>query len=189
MVSYKKSDLWKALLLIAMIAAAFWFSFRTLRNAGGPRQAPIPGAPTRTAGPAGQQARVDPTSEMFAPRERPTSQLLVRAHAAPDPFRPYLSLMPARAAALAKAAATRKITSVPPTAAEEVMTQLRLVGIISGVRPTAVLVGADGHHYVRQGDTVPGGWRVGQIDQRSVVLTKGTSRARLGLQREPTPTK
>lgn len=145
----------------------------------------------RPPGPPGQPvSRLASTLPPRCSRPRaPHLQLLVRAHAAPDPFRPYLSLMPARAAALAKAAATRKITSVPPTAAEEVMTQLRLVGIISGVRPTAVLVGADGHHYVRQGDTVPGGWRVGQIDQRSVVLTKGTSRARLGLQREPTPTK
>jgi len=188
-VTFKKGDLWKALLLITLIGAAFWFSFRTLRSASGPRQASSPEAPAQVAGPAGKQVRVDPSTELFAPRERPTTQLLIRAHSAPDPFRPYLSLLPATAAAVAKATAARKVTSVAPTAAEELAIQLRLVGIISGVRPTAVLVGADGHHYLRQGDIVPGGWRVAQIDQRGVLLTKGSARARLGLKKEAAPTK
>jgi hypothetical protein len=188
-VAYKKGDLWKALLLITMIAAAFWFSFRTLRNASGARPTPAPGSLAGAIGPAGEQALVDPSIELFAPRERPTTQLLIRAHAAPDPFRPYLSLLPVQAAALAKAAAAKKATPTVPSAAEEVAAHLRLVGIISGVRPTAVLVGGDGHHYVRQGDTLPGGWRIAQVDQRGVILTKGSARARLGLQKEPAPTK
>lgn len=188
MVTYKKGDLWKALLLITMIAAAFWFSFRTLRNASGTRPAVPPvGAPQVPRSVGSQPTRPDVSSEMFAPRERPTTQLLMRAHAAPDPFRPYASTLPEATGAAVRSAAPKETPSAPPTPSAETMTQLRLVGVISGAHPTAVLVGADGHHYVRQGDDVAGGWRVAQVEQRSVLLTKGGSRARLALRRQEAP--
>jgi hypothetical protein len=191
-ITYRKSDLWKVFILVVLIAGTFWFSFRTIMKAGGPRPAPARATQVGAVQPGGPSDVVAGASEMFASRERPTTQLLIRAHSAQDPFKPYLSFSPPQLAPAANrpaSAAAPKAAPVRITAADELATQLRLVGIISGVRPTAVLVGADGHHYVQVGDSLPGGWRVGQIDQRGVALTKGANHARLALKKEVSRTK
>jgi len=182
MITYKKSDLWKAAILIVLIVAALRFSFRTIMNAGGPR----PSVRAR------QQAENQPSgrgvasagSEMFAPRDHGITQLIARARSVADPFRPYASMLPASAARTPAAtpAPQARPKAEPPKA--EAQTQLRLVGLVSGARPTAVLVSADGHHYVRVGDALPGGWRLAEVSQRSVLLTKGKERARLQLQKQ-----
>ena len=184
MVTYKKGDLWKALILIALIVAAFWFVFRTVMKANPRAQAT---ALQQAAGQPGAQNganTVNASTEMFAPRDRGVTQLLARARVAPDPFRPYASLLPpppVKPTPTASPAQQKAQAERPqPSEAE---TQLRLVGLLFGARPSAVLVGADGHHYVRVGDDLPGGWRLAQIDQRSVTLTKGGQRARLQLRK------
>jgi hypothetical protein len=189
MVTYKKGDLWKAAILILVIGTVLWYSFRTVLRSARPEGAPRIATRAGTQ-PSGQQA-AGTASEMFAPRAQGVGQLLVRAHAAPDPFRPYLSLLPAteaQAVAAASAPPPRTDAGEQAPKIEAAVLQLRLVGVVWGARPTAALVGGDGHHFARVGDSLPGGWRLAQIDQRGVVLTKGRERASLQLQKEPAPT-
>jgi hypothetical protein len=182
MITHKKSDLWKAGILIALIVATFWFSFRTIMKAGSPP--PTVNADQQAGSQPAGQAIISAGNEMFAPRDHAVTQLIARARSVADPFRPYASMLPAPAtnAPAVSPAPQSRPRAAPPKAETE--TRLRLVGLVSGVRPTAVLISDDGHHYARAGDSLPGGWRLAEVSQGSVVLTKGKERARLLLRKQ-----
>lgn len=185
--TYRKGDLWKAVVLLALIGGAFWFSFRTLMSAGRGSAGTAPAAASRTAATADKAAQETPAAgtEMFAARERATGALLVRARTVPDPFRPYatVTVEPERAAS----APPRASAAPPPVQVGEV--KLRLVGIVVGTQPIAVLVGGEQgegttrRYFVRPGDTVADGWRVAEVRGQHVVLSKGRERATLSLAR------
>lgn len=173
--SYRKGDVWKIALLLMFIVAAFWFSFHNIMRARGPRR-PGPSA-SQAQAPARAQEQQLSGEEMFAPRQRATSERLARAHAAPDPFRPYVSLAPGGSPEPADSPAPASADSSPAPAAPAA--PFRLVGFVRGSHPLAVLVSEDDHHYVVRGDSLPDGWKVSAMDQRSVLLAKGSARVRL----------
>lgn len=189
--TYKKEDLPKAILLVVLIIATFWLSFHFLLGPGASPARPKQLAAARTA--PGTPAPAAAGEELFAPREHSTSELLARAQSSPDPFRPavvadVVHTAPEPRAAAAAAPPRPKEKAPAPTALPQGPT-LRLVGVISsGARPTAVLVGDDGRHYVQIGDSVSGGWRVLRLGPRSIELAKGQQHATLTLTREQAPT-
>jgi len=181
MMGYRRGDAWKIAALLVLIVAAFAVSFRTLGRAMSPRPRPVqtpPILPPRTDGQPGARG-----SEMFAPRQQATSHLLIRAHAARDPFQPYLTLPGPDRPTKRGSASTRSSASAQPAETQEL--GFRLVGVVLSTHPMAALVSQDKHYYLRVGDSLPEGWRVSHIDQRGVALVKGQSRVRLTLAREP----
>lgn len=176
--TYRKGDLPKIIILVVLIAATACFSIYIFRGAA-PAPAKVPVAAKSAAATAAGE-------HLFAPREHSTSDLLLRAQAAPDPFKPYVTQDVVRArpvpagpgeerTAAAPAPASR---ALPPIATED---SLRLVGIVSGSRPMAVLVASDGRYYARPGDLLPTGWRLARLTARTAELTKGKDRRTLTL--------
>ncbi len=180
--TYKKEDLPKVIILVVLIVATFWVSFHYILGANAPRA-----SRPASRGSASAQAIGAPglTAELFAPREHSSSELLARAHRAPDPFKPYVTAEVARPAPNPpRAASSRRRAEpvIPPETADN--PGLRLAGIVQGNTPMAVLIGEDRRMYVRTGETLPSGWRVLRVGTRTAELGKGRIRVTLDLSRE-----
>jgi Tfp pilus assembly protein PilP len=175
MIKYKSGDLWKVIVLVILIAATFSLSFRFILTSGlkphGPARPPQAASQTdpKSAGP-----------ELFVQRAQPTSELLGRARAAADPFRPYVTAASQSSAVPAAPAVPRSGGTLPPLR-DPSQTEFRLVGVISGTYPLAVIAAEGSRHFVRVGETLPSGWRVAKLDDDSVLLAKGQDRITLSL--------
>jgi len=184
--TYKSGDLWKVIGLVVLIAATFLISFRFLRTSG-----VRPAAPPRPPQGAAQAATAPaaPGREMFAQREPPPSELLTRARGADDPFKPYVtaaSTTPSRSNAAA-AAGPKSAGPLPPLRTPQ-EPEYRLVGLVTGSYPLAVIAGDGTRYFVRLGDSLPSGWRISKLDRRSLTLTKGSDSTTLTMAKPPPST-
>lgn len=182
MITYKSGDLWKVIVLVILIAATFSISFRFILTSGLKPHGPA--RPPQTANQTGSRPASGP--ELFAQRAQPTSELLSRARAAADPFRPYVTVASSgsQASAVPAAPAAPKSGGVLPPLHSPSQAEFRLVGVISGSYPLAVIAAEGTRHFVRVGETLPSGWRVAALEPDSVLLTKGRDRLTLSLSEE-----
>jgi hypothetical protein len=181
----RKGDLWKAVALGLATALPVWFIVRTLvaasRPPGGARQSAQIGPsaePERSGGGTGEPR----AARLFAERPRTPTADVARARIAPDPFRPYVSGRPASEEEASGASEEDRAPSPLPSELDG----LRLTGIISGTRePLAALTDGSRHYYVGVGESLPGGWRLIRIGDRSVTLARNGQRVELELSQSP----
>ena len=186
MITYKSGDLWKVIVLVVLIAATFFISFRfILTSVGRPPARPRAAATTPAAG-----AKV-PGTEVFAQRAQPPSELLNRARTAPDPFQPYVTsanavpeeTLPPPAAAPTTPKAAGPLPPLRAPRAEE----WRLVGVVTGTYPLAVISAGETRYFVRAGESLPTGWRVARLDRDAVTLTREGAQVVLKISDEEPP--
>lgn len=185
MITSKKGDLWKAVVLVALISAVVFASVRVVLSSGARPRA-------RARSPQGTASAAAPASgrEMFAQREHPTSELLTRSRKANDPFKGYVT---AAAAAPSPPHTTsgdmsKPALAPPPLHLAAGQPELRLVGLVSGDRPLAVIAGDGTRYFVRVGDSLPSGWRLSKLARCSVSLTRGSENTTLTLEKHPPST-
>lgn len=179
MLKLRKGDIWKAVVLVVLIAATGWFISRTLRQMRGP--APAARAAQGPAEQAQRPAQAPAVKEMFAPRTRDLAAL-AKAASAPDPFRPYVST---ETVAVSTAPSAAKAAPPPPPPAPE-LAGLRLTGVVLGSRPMAVLRSGEERYFLRSGEALPSGWRIARIETRGIALTRGGERVFLEVSKEET---
>jgi len=183
-ITFRKGDLWKAVVLVVLISAVVFASVRVVLSSGVKPRA-------RARSPQGIAPTAAPASgrEMFAPREHPTSELLTRSRKANDPFKSYVTA--SAAAPSPSHAATGGLSKpafAPPPLRLAGQPDLRLVGLVSGVHPLAVIAGDGTRYFVRVGDSLPSGWRLSKLEYRSVSLTRGSENTTLTMQKHPPST-
>ena len=182
MITYKRGDLWKVLVLVILIAATFSLSFRFLLTPGLRPHTPV--CAPQTAEQASDKPATGP--QLFAQRGQPTSELLGRARASADPFRPYVmaaSASPHPSATPAASPAPQSGGTLPPVQAVA-QSPLRLVGLVTGTYPLAVISGDDTRYFVRVGESLPSGWKLAKLDDSSALLVKDGDRLTLSLSEE-----
>ncbi|NIM05348.1 MAG: hypothetical protein GTO55_04510 [Armatimonadetes bacterium] len=179
MFKLKKGDIWKAVVLVILIAATCVFAYWRISKAIA--RPALPGVPAvaKKAAATGPAEEVSSGEEMFATRPRMTPSELAKAHTAPDPFRPEVSER-GRARPPAASPTDSPPAEVSPAAG------LWLTGVIYSERPLAIVREGEGHYFVRRGDSLPGGWKVASIGPKSITLTRADQR--LSLQVSPPPT-
>jgi hypothetical protein len=180
MFKVRKGDLWKAIVLVLAISGTGWFIVRALVAASRPpavAQGTSRAAPSSDARTSTSPGSEDKKERMFARRPRTPMADLERARAAPDPFRPYVSV---RAASESSSQARSQDDKPNPLASE--LEGVRLTGIVSDTRqPLAALRDGDDHYYLRVGEALPGGWRLVEVGRSSVTLAKSNQRVELAL--------
>ncbi len=180
MLIYKSGDAWKIIGLMGLIIATFAYSFMVIRgndiSAQGAKRLVLPQAT--------QAEDETPASfELFATRTGKLPGLLTQARATPDPFRPAVLIAPSRHTSVV----SPPPLPGPPQSETTVLSgpsQLRLVGLITGNEPMAILEEGDAHHMLHIGQVVADNWRLTDIDSRSVILKKGAQQERLVLGEE-----
>jgi hypothetical protein len=181
-ITYKSGDLWKVIVLVILIAATFSISFRFILTSGLRPHAPAR-APQTTSETSEKSA---PGPQLFAQRAQPTSELLGRARSSADPFRPYVTAASAESqpsTAPASPPAPQSGRTLPPLRAAA-QAPLRLVGLVTGTYPLAVISGDDTRYFMRVGESLPSGWKLAKLDDSSVVLVKDGDRVTLSLSEE-----
>jgi len=181
MFKLRKGDLWKAAILILLIAAIGVFIYHTLSNPSAKGlPAPVAAAPKPTA--ASQPApAAGSTEEMFTPRQRAGAGELAKARAMPDPFRPEISDRTGRSAPT-PLSPDSSLTGLSPAGEPS---GLWLAGVIVSARSLAVVREGEERYFVRRGETLPGGWRVTRISPQSITLSRGGEQMSLNLGGRP----
>lgn len=203
MLKLRRGDLWKAVVLLLAIVGVVVFIAYQIRSASAPHShsltVPLPQETQAAPSAAEEQATRATGGGMFAPRAHPSAGELAKARTASDPFRPGVSTEKPQAPAQQAAPNLAPSGSQPPTpSASPGRPQLtfappkpttrsapsgsvELKGIMSGPPPLAVLRAGEQRYFVRQGESLPGGWKVARIGTNDVVLAKDSARVQLTL--------
>jgi hypothetical protein len=166
----RKGDAPKAAVLVILIVAVLAFVGRTLMSASGGGARGRVSAKTQATG--DQPARKPVAEQMYAERPRDPVASTAKAKGAANPFLPAISTR--------RAGATSAAGKTPPPVPE--FPNLRFLGTVaSDMGVMAVLTDGGQRYYVRQGESLPGGWSVGQVGSRSITLQKGGQKVALVL--------